>query len=66
MNFAAGGRHRGLVEFGLRPVGFMNVCMDIPLPIVYLVLGSLMLLTGVFIAMFYYALNKKLLADIPA
>jgi cytochrome d ubiquinol oxidase subunit I len=53
-------------ESGLRPAEFMNIYMDIPLPIVYLVLGSLMLLTGVFIAMFYYALNRKLLADIPA
>jgi hypothetical protein len=53
-------------ESGLRPAEFMNIYMDIPLPIVYLVLCSLMLLTGVFIAMFYYALNRKLLADIPA
>ncbi|MEM3492354.1 MAG: cytochrome ubiquinol oxidase subunit I [Nitrososphaerota archaeon] len=53
-------------EDGLPPINFMNVYMDIPLPIVYVILGSLMVLTGVFLLIFYYALNKRYLPEIPA
>jgi cytochrome d ubiquinol oxidase subunit I len=50
---------------GLGPAAFMNVYLDIPITIVYAILGSLILFIGLFMTAAYYGLNKRFLKDMP-
>jgi cytochrome d ubiquinol oxidase subunit I len=50
---------------GLPPSLFMNAYLQIPLYIVFAVVGTLLGLVVVFMATAYYALNKRYLPDMP-
>ncbi len=54
-----------LGDSGLPPSFFMNVYMDLPLLVMYVILASLIIMTAAFIVIFYYALNRKFLEDAP-
>jgi len=63
-----GGRYPFMVlegQTGIRAAQFMNVYLEIPLNTVYGVVAILLAFVGVFIAIAYYALNRRFLADMP-
>jgi cytochrome d ubiquinol oxidase subunit I len=64
-----GGRFPYLVltgESGIMPAEFINEYLAIPPLAVYVVVGILLLFVGLFMAVAYYALNRRFLADLPS
>lgn len=63
-----GGRYPYLVlagNSGIRPADFMNIYMEIPIYVVLGIVVTLIAFVGLFMAIAYYALNRRFLADIP-
>ncbi len=63
-----GGRYPFIVlegQNGISAVQLMNVYLEIPLDMVYMVLAVLIVFIVVFMGTAYYALNKRFLADLP-
>jgi cytochrome d ubiquinol oxidase subunit I len=63
-----GGRYPFMVlegQTGIKAAQFMNVYLEIPLNTVYGVVAILLAFVGVFMAIAYYALNRRFLADMP-
>jgi len=52
-------------EAGISPVAFSNFYMEIPLPVIYIVLGFLVISIVVFSVAAYYALVKRFIQEIP-
>jgi cytochrome d ubiquinol oxidase subunit I len=52
-------------EAGISPVAFSNFYMEIPLPVIYIVLGFLVISIVVFSVAAYYALVKRFVQEIP-
>ncbi len=52
-------------EGGLSLSAFFNLYMDIPLPVVYAILGFLFLAIAVFVITFYYAIVRRFLPEMP-
>jgi cytochrome d ubiquinol oxidase subunit I len=63
-----GGRFPYMVlqgKTGISPAEFMNVYLNLPLTLVYAVVGTLLVFLAIFMATAYYALNKRFLKDLP-
>jgi cytochrome d ubiquinol oxidase subunit I len=50
---------------GISPEAFMNYYVAVPSYMIYVVVGALITLVGVFMLVAYYALNRRFLADVP-
>jgi len=63
-----GGRYPFMVlagQSGIRVSEFMNVYLEIPFTAVLVIVGTLVVFIGIFMATAYYALNRRFLADLP-
>jgi cytochrome d ubiquinol oxidase subunit I len=52
-------------DTGISPVAFSNFYMEIPLPVIYIILGFLVISIIVFSVAAYYALVKRFVQEIP-
>jgi cytochrome d ubiquinol oxidase subunit I len=63
-----GGRYPFMVllgDTGIKPSEFMNVYLNLPISVVYGIVGTLFAFLAIFMATVYYALNQRFLADLP-
>ena len=63
-----GGRYPFMVltgQNGIRAAEFMNVYLEIPIYTVVAIIAALVVFIGLFMAIAYYALNRRFLADLP-